>query len=218
MAQDIHNYRAFAQHVFPQHASETTWLRPHLQISARTCEGIGQRIFEDTRCNINERYLLVCPGARNAIRQYPLPKLAEAVKSTISDTPIQVILGGGPGDRDAAGALRQIWGDTVKAHDLTGVISLQEHLGLVSTARAVLCMETSHAHIAGALGVPAVVIYGGGHDGLFGPWGVSDKFRWLTNRVPCFGCHWRCVHERPICIEDLSPHDISSNLLKVMGI
>ena len=93
---------------------------------------------------------------------------------------------------------------------------LAEHVALISLSPAVLTMETAHAHIAGALGVPAVVITGGGHYGIFAPWAESQNFRWLVNPLPCFGCNWRCIYDRPLCIQDILPARIAGNLMEIL--
>jgi heptosyltransferase II len=100
---------------------------------------------------------------------------------------------------------------------LAGTTSLRDHLALVSLAAVVLTMDSSTAHIAGALERPAVVILGGGHPGFFGPWGNPERFRWLRNPLPCYGCNWTCVMERPLCIEDIPPAEIARHVLAVAG-
>ena len=68
------------------------------------------------------------------------------------------------------------------------------------------------------MGTPAVVILGGGHHGFFAPWGESQTFRWLTNRLPCYGCNWECIHDRLLCIEDISPGVIAKNVVEVLNL
>lgn len=56
----------------------------------------------------------------------------------------------------------------------------------------------------------------GGHCGQLAPWGESASFRWLTHRLPCFGCNWQCHYERPFCLHDIPPGEVARNLVQLL--
>jgi ADP-heptose:LPS heptosyltransferase len=91
--------------------------------------------------------------------------------------------------------------------------SLVEFAQRVADAKAVLTVETSTAHLAAALDKPAVILIGGGHFGLLGPWQRSSKQRWLTNQLPCFGCDWRCIYPEIRCLSEIPPSAVARALL-----
>ena len=211
--QDIQNHRRLAQYLFPEELTCSEAM-PSLRVSDVERNVVSERLRSEFSCDVSQPFLLVCPGAGGKIRQYPVEKLAASVINALRKMPFQVLVAGSSEDSEAASALKQeLQGNAI---DLTGSMTLAEHVALVSMAAGVLCMETSHAHIAGALGTPAIVIIGGGHYGLFAPWGESKSFRWLTNRLPCFGCHWKCIYDRPHCIQEISPDEIARHLAEVI--
>jgi ADP-heptose:LPS heptosyltransferase len=211
---DLQNHARLAGYLFPNLPGDSVNL-PRLTISDEEKKRIAGRFAPD----LDAPFLLVCPGAGASIREYPAAELAKAVIAAVSGTPLRVVIAGAKQDAGMADELAGALGRAgIKTLNLTGSLNLAEHAVLMSLARAVLCMETSHAHLAGALGRPAVVIIGGGHYGLFGPWGESPTFRWLTNRVPCFGCNWICTQDRPICIQDLPAAVIAKNLAEVLSL
>jgi ADP-heptose:LPS heptosyltransferase len=87
---------------------------------------------------------------------------------------------------------------------------------IVARVRLVVSVETSIAHIAVAMNKPTVVITGGGHYGVFGPWWRSRRQRWITNPLPCFNCEWQCKLDRPRCITDVLPSQVVDECIKAL--
>jgi ADP-heptose:LPS heptosyltransferase len=81
---------------------------------------------------------------------------------------------------------------------------------LVSCAALVVTAETSTAHIAAALNRPAVVLIGGGHYGLFAPWGRSAGQVWLAKPLPCFNCNWQCPYPKPLCLTEITAAEVEA--------
>lgn len=210
-------YLALAQFLFPDETIGPGDLRPALAATAAAQAALGERLAAECGFDPRRPFLLVCPGARATIREYPAERLATAIAGVLDRHPLPVVLAGGAADRNLAGAVAAQLAGRGPATDLTGKLSLSEHATLTSLARVTVAMETASAHIACALGVPGVALIGGGHYGLFAPWGESPTFRWLTNRVPCFGCNWRCIYDRPICILDIVPAAVAEAVLGVMA-
>ncbi|HZZ17812.1 MAG TPA: glycosyltransferase family 9 protein [Opitutaceae bacterium] len=86
--------------------------------------------------------------------------------------------------------------------------SLRELAGAIATARLVLSVDTFAAHVAAAMDAPLVSLIGGGQFGDFGPWRRSSRQRWVSNRISCFGCDWRCVRPRVDCMLDILPSEV----------
>jgi ADP-heptose:LPS heptosyltransferase len=71
-------------------------------------------------------------------------------------------------------------------------------LGLIRSSRLYLGADTGPMHFAGALDVPVVACFGGGHWPRFLP--LARRSFVGTQRVPCFGCGWSCWLDEPMCI------------------
>jgi ADP-heptose:LPS heptosyltransferase len=73
--------------------------------------------------------------------------------------------------------------------------TLPELLDLMKSAAAVVSNDTGPAHLAIALGVPSVVVVGGGHFGSFVPYPADvtpSNARFVFHEMPCYHCFWRC--------------------------
>ena len=210
-ARDIQNHRLLAEYFFPNLPDCRSAL-PKLAVTQLEKERLAQRFSP----KLDGHFLLVCPGASSPIREYPVKSLAAAIFQVLKEQAVSVVIAGGKSDARTTVPLTEALKGATVPINLSGRLNLAEHVTLISLSSAVLTMETSHAHIAGALGIPAVVILGGGHYGIFAPWGESQNFRWLVNPLPCFGCNWRCIYDRPLCIQDILPARIAGNLMKIL--
>ena len=214
---DILNYRRFVELFIPSEGAVASGRAfPELSVTQLDRNRLIERLDTAPFHREVEPFLLVCPGSLEPIKEYPAQGLAEAIRLFRKEFPIPVVVAGSEQDRRTTDPLRAALGETAPVLDLTGRLALDEHAVLVSMATAVLCMDSSTAHMAGALSRPAVVILGGGHPGIFAPWGADRRFRWVQHRLPCYGCNWVCVFDKPICIRDISPDFIARNLLEVV--
>ena len=90
-----------------------------------------------------------------------------------------------------------------RVFNLCGRTSLRETAALLRRCRLYVGAESAGAHIACAVGVPNVVVLGGGHFGRFMPY--SPLTSAVTIPLDCFGCNWGCRYYRPHCIKDIAP-------------
>jgi GT2 family glycosyltransferase len=71
-------------------------------------------------------------------------------------------------------------------------------LGLIARSRAYVGNDSGPMHCAGALDVPVVARFGGGHWPRFLP--LATRSFTATQKLPCFGCAWQCWLDEPECL------------------
>ena len=76
-------------------------------------------------------------------------------------------------------------------------------------------VETSLAHIASALGVPQVIVLGGGHFGRFMP--VHRTTTAVILPLECFACNWFCRYEKPYCIRSIRPQTVAQAVERALA-
>ena len=215
--QDLQHHWATASWLFPKITIANQYL-PRLTVESAPREQVTGLLENRFQLPREKPFLLVCPGTSTPRKEYPIPALAEAILAVVAATPMPVVIAGSKNDERTTKPLHQLLQNRCETKDVSGVFGLTQHLALISLSGAILTMDSCHAHFAGALGIPAVVILGGGQYGCFGPWGESPTFRWLTHQVPCFGCNWHCIHDRPLCIQELPAEVIAKNLIEVLSL
>jgi glycosyltransferase involved in cell wall biosynthesis/ADP-heptose:LPS heptosyltransferase/predicted O-methyltransferase YrrM/Tfp pilus assembly protein PilF len=142
------------------------------------------------------RTIAVFPGAQCDIRVYP--GYAEALQGLEG---FRFLIFGVAGEAPLAQALEdRLPGRTI---NLCGRAKLRETVALLRRCRLYVGAESGGAHIACAVGVPNVVVLGGGHFGRFMPYSPLTTAAVLP--LACFGCNWYCRYESAHCIASLSP-------------
>ena len=163
-----------------------------------------------------EFYYVLFPGASWSGKQWPVGNFAEVGEKIFKETGWRGIVCGGAADAETSINLCKLC--TAPLLNLTGCTNLSQLATILSSAQMLLTNDTSATHISAACGVPTVVVLGGGHPTRFLPYDVEilDKRplpRVITHQMPCFGCNWKCIFERPSggpvqCIAQISVLDV----------
>jgi ADP-heptose:LPS heptosyltransferase len=151
--------------------------------------------------------IILAVGTVNPIKEYP--RWTEVVASLNAKLNPEWVLVGGKGEKVPADLLQAM---LPKARDLRGQTSLEELSREILAADLFLGVDTGPAHLALALGKPAVVVLGGGDYGRFFPYGKS---RVVTHRMDCFHCHWECRYDRALCLHDIPPDEVVREVLEI---
>jgi ADP-heptose:LPS heptosyltransferase len=94
--------------------------------------------------------------------------------------------------------------------------TLPELLDLLQHAAVAVSSDTGTGHLAIALGLPAVLIVGGGHYTSFMPYPpplTPPRVRFVYHEMPCYYCLWKCTqpHEAGAsfpCVETVTVDEV----------
>jgi heptosyltransferase-2 len=84
-----------------------------------------------------------------------------------------------------------------------GKTSLTEFMAALVSARLVLCNDSGAMHVASALGVPTLAVFGSTEPQLTGPMG--GRSRVLRHHVPCSPCFLRDCPIDFACMRSITP-------------
>jgi|GEM_PF-13226 len=133
----------------------------------------GGKLLQKIKISPKEGYLVMLIGGTEPAKRWPAEKFA-ALAGCINkcyDTPI-LLLGAGPAEVTLADQVAKIAGDVVS--NLVNQTTLQELIGIISRARLVIGNDSGPLHIAAALSVPLVGLYGPTNPKVVGPYGQMD--------------------------------------------
>jgi ADP-heptose:LPS heptosyltransferase len=108
--------------------------------------------------------------------------------------------------------------------DLIDKTSLPQLFDTIKHAKALITNETGPGHMGIALGVPTLMIYGGGHDTTFVPYPRELKVRnalFVNYYMDCYQCLWSCPYREsklePFpCIEKVNTQKVWSSLKRFL--
>jgi heptosyltransferase-3 len=125
-------------------------------------------------------------GASWPAKRWLPERFAELADRIARDLEADVILLAGPEDGEAIDACR------AKAKSNPVVIptlSLRQMAAVIANSRAFVGNDAGPMHIAAALGVPTVGIFGPGEENVWFPYDAAAGHRALRKDVPCHPCH-----------------------------
>ena len=136
-------------------------------------------------------------AAYGPAKLWPLPQVEEFCRLASADG-AAVVLVGAPSDAPAAAAVSAAApARSLVARDRPALLT-----ALLSEIDVLVSGDTGVAHLAAALGTPAVTLFGPTDPRLSAPRGAV---RVLTHPVPCAPCFYRaCPIDHP-CLRDLAP-------------
>lgn len=143
-------------------------------------------------------FAVVNPAAGSPTKRWPPERFAEVIAALARSAGMRSVLVGIARDADVTQAVsvlteRILHEDSLIPADLTGQTDLLALAALLERCAVHVCGDTGSAHIAAALRVPVVSIYGPTRPELHGPWGQLNYA--VRPDTPCpSGCsERRCV-------------------------
>ena len=152
---EIECYLDILRSVAPEDAGNPYDTTPELWITAGERER-GARILAEREA-LGPVLVGLQPGASYPAKQWA-PEGFAAVADSLAQDGAGIVLLGGPDEAEAARAVRQAM--RAPAVDLTGATSMRETMGVLSHLALFVGNDTGVNHIAAALGVPTVALFG----------------------------------------------------------
>jgi heptosyltransferase-2 len=146
----------------------------------------GRRVLFETGLGAN--VIGVSPGAAYGTAKRWLPeRFAEAAAMVAGRIRGAVALFGSPDERALCeGIAADLKNREVKAHNFAGQTSLGQFIDLAAACRVVLTNDSGAMHIASALGVPTVAVFGATDHVGTGPTGAHSRI--VREPVECSPC------------------------------
>lgn len=128
-------------------------------------------------------FVVFHPGSRWRWKCWPSEKSAELVDRLAADGH-SVVVTGAPGERDL---VEEILARTrTPVVNLVGRLSIKELGALIARAQLFVGVDSMPMHLAAAMRVPTVALFGPTYDREWGPWGVPQRI--VTTDHSCRPC------------------------------
>jgi heptosyltransferase-2 len=125
------------------------------------------------------------PGAQyGSAKEWFPERYGKLARRIFKEMGARALILGSRKDREAAAQIAQIAG--VSAIDLTGRTTLAQAMALIACCRLFITNDSGLMHVASALDIPLVAIFGSTDPSRTGP--LSAKSRVICKSVPCAPC------------------------------
>jgi len=158
-------------------------------------------------------FALIHPAAAFATKQWATEKFARAVEF-LAEQGLESVAIAGPNEAPVVDELISASSTKVVSFSLT----LPEVTALASRSRLFVGNDSGIAHIASAVGTPAVVVFGSSNIAHWGPWSrVATEV--VFEEMPCQPCHgYYCEKfEQPECILRVPVARVTSAIERVLS-
>jgi ADP-heptose:LPS heptosyltransferase len=145
----------------------------------------------------DRRYYVLCLGASQSIRRWPVLNFARLAEKIYAATRWHGVICGASSERELATEL--LSAAKAPIADYTGGTTIRELVSIIASAQCLISNETGAVHVAAAVGTPSICVLGGGHYGQFLPYdqecdgGTAPAIAF--HPMECFGCNWSCRYE-----------------------
>ena len=157
----------------------------------------------------SDRWLL-CPFSSSLNKDYPAEKWAAALQILAPERGTSPLhLAAGPNQQEQLAAFAQILRNAgIQNLVLDPPTPLAEFLKSIAAARLVLTVDTAAAHMACALGSPAVIASAGHHPGVYAPYSPNGLQHWIMPPPKLRKGEWR---------ENLTPENLAITIREILA-
>ncbi len=170
---------------------------PKLYVTKEELKEAGRLLMENGIGN-DEMVVGINPGAQYGVAKRWHPERFGGVADRLAhDYKAKVIIFGGPGDVAVAGSVEASM--RARPLNLAGKTSMRGLMALIKKCRIFITNDTGPMHVAAALGVPTLAVFGSTDPVATGPFGPANRVvREPVNCSPCLKreCqlkHYQCM-------------------------
>ena len=164
--------------------------------------------LDEFQIQVNNKLIALCPGAEfGPAKKWPTSYYAQ-VAQYLLDKGHTVLLLGSSKDKESTYEIQHLYHKHPLLHNLAGQTDLYQAIHLLSSCNQVISNDSGLMHIACALNIPTLVIYGSTSDQFTPPLNHQAKSIYLKNLAcrPCF--KRQCPLGHMDCMNKLTPQTI----------
>jgi ADP-heptose:LPS heptosyltransferase len=167
----------------------------------------------------DEPFVLLHPGAGAPVKLWTAEAWAAVVRALHDQLGLRTVVLAGADERHLIGPILRHAGEA--AVGSTTALGLDGLAALMGDARLVLGVDSGPLHLAAALDVPSVRLYGPIDPVVYGPWGPPGRHRWVASNLLCAPCHR--LHWDPLalpwhpCVRRIAPGDVLTAALAALA-
>lgn len=152
------------------------------------------------------RVVALAPGGSSALRRWSDGQWLELIERLSASTKATCLLVGGPSDRSMIRRLSKKAEGTASIAIGSDVLSVAR---MIVRSDVVVGIDSGISHLAARLGIPCVVVLGGGHFVRYFPYASATS---CFAPQDCYECNWQCHRDRVYCLMEISPVSVEQEV------
>ncbi len=179
----------------------------------------ADRFLADAGIAPDAPVVAIHPFAANPQRAWHLDNFIELAERIQTELGARVIVFGGERDREAIG--RIVAGMANPPLFAIGATSIRQTMAILSRCSFLVCNDSGIMHLAAALGIPLLALFGPQSPVKFGPWGKDCEV--IYRAFPCSPCRQKFFTEcepserqSPRCVEAIGVDEVFGRCRQLM--
>lgn len=165
----------------------------------------AERLLQEAGLDLSRPLVGLHPGARWWFKSWPAERFAALADLIQNESPAQVVFVGAEQERDVAGRIAERM--TTPVRSLVGRTGLPELAAVLARAAVHVGNDNGPMHMAAALRVPVIGLFGPSDPAVWGPWG--DGHRTFYKGLDCRACfHPDCVRGEQNCMQRITLEEV----------
>jgi ADP-heptose:LPS heptosyltransferase len=170
-------------------------------------EVFAERFLHENGIAADDIVIGVHPGSRVPTRQWGEEKFGQIAKQIVDHYQAKVIWFGEPGNSAEAAQNENI---------IVASFPLREFLAVLARCEFLVCNESGPMHLASAVDVPVVSIFGSGFPEWFHP--LGEKHRIVIRKdMWCRPCGDNCIFDQPYCLNLIPVEQVMHEVEAALG-
>lgn len=149
-------------------------------------------------------------------RRLPFAKAVSLIATVRKKISNEIVLIGSPKEKDFVTAVFNALPDQTNINNVSGSTNLPDLVTLIASSKAILTTDSGPAHVANALGVYTIVLFGAGNEYNTAPYNKAVCTIIRLGELPCEPCTKNTcrLYDQPKCLEMLDEDFIASTVEK----
>lgn len=155
---------------------------------------------------IVDGFAVIHAGTSVPLKEWDLDRFAQTARYIARVYAMQIVLIGSPDEVDRSRELMALIGD-LDPIDISGELNLRSTAALLEHAGLYLGSDGGAMHLATAVGVPTVGLFGPGSYHIFHP--VGDHATAISHLFPCSPCNMiTCIRPHDTCMQAITVDEV----------
>lgn len=150
------------------------------------------------------RLVVICPGARSHIKRWVTEGFARVADELIERCGAEVVLSGEPDEEPVIAEILKAM--RRRAHSAVGLATIRQVALLMQRAELVITNDSASLHLASAVGVPTVALFGPTDARKYGP--TAPRHRTIRRRLFCAPCEQALCAFNHECMRFVSADEV----------
>ena len=156
----------------------------------------------------DEKLVVFIPGARGAAKTWPADHYDRLAQILLKIHQVKIVALGAEGDG------KYLFNHGIA--DLCGRTSIKMLAAIMGMAKAVIGGDTGPVHMAAAMGIPTMAIFGGSDISETAP--VNGNVKLISKRLDCSPCRGRPSCKDYPCLTGIKPEEVMKTLEEILKI